>query len=107
MDPNSTAPARGAADRVEVAATSLAVVAPDFSVGEQSARQDAMIVVLDDEPAADGRLARGQRTRANVAGALIALLREGDTEPTARAVAERAGVSLRLVFHHFADMDEL
>lgn len=27
--------------------------------------------------------------------------------PTARAVAERAGVSVRLVFHHFEDMDAL
>ena len=42
-----------------------------------------------------------------MAEALIALLREGDPEPTARAVAERAGVSLRLVFHHFAEMDDL
>ena len=55
----------------------------------------------------DGRVPRGQRTRRNVAEALMALLREGDTEPTARAVAERAGVSLRLVFHHFAEMDDL
>ena len=42
-----------------------------------------------------------------VGEALIALLRESDTEPTARAVAERAGVSLRLVFHHFSDLDDL
>src|SRR6185437_12477936 len=55
----------------------------------------------------DGRVARGQRTRRNVAEALMELLREGDPEPTARAVAQRAGVSLRLVFHHFAEMDDL
>jgi AcrR family transcriptional regulator len=55
----------------------------------------------------DGRVARGQRTRRNVAEALTDLLREGDQEPTARAVAERAGVSLRLVFHHFTEMDDL
>ena len=35
------------------------------------------------------------------------LLHAGDADPTARAVAERAGVSLRLVFHHFADIDDL
>jgi AcrR family transcriptional regulator len=35
------------------------------------------------------------------------LLRAGDPDPTAKAVAQRAGVSLRLVFHHFADMDDL
>jgi AcrR family transcriptional regulator len=57
--------------------------------------------------ARDGRVARGQRTRRNVAEALIELLREGDPEPTAKAVAQRAEVSLRLVFHHFAEMDDL
>jgi AcrR family transcriptional regulator len=60
-----------------------------------------------DESVTDGRVARGQRTRRNVAEALMSLLREGDPEPTARSVAERAGVSLRLVFHHFAEMDDL
>jgi len=53
----------------------------------------------------DGRLARGERTRRSVAEALITLLEEGDLRPTARRIAERAGVSLRLVFHHFADLD--
>jgi TetR/AcrR family transcriptional regulator of autoinduction and epiphytic fitness len=74
---------------------------PEFVLAELDA---------DDDPgsaATDGRVARGQRTRRNVAEALIELLREGDLEPTARAVAERAGVSLRLVFHHFSEMDDL
>jgi AcrR family transcriptional regulator len=60
-----------------------------------------------EEPETDGRLARGQRTRRNVAQALMDLLRSGDPDPTAKAVAERAGVSVRLVFHHFSDMDDL
>ncbi len=55
----------------------------------------------------DGRIARGEKTRRRVAEALIALLEEGDPQPTAKAVAQRAGVSLRLVFHHFDDMDAL
>jgi AcrR family transcriptional regulator len=60
------------------------------------------------EPAAtDGRLARGQRTRRKVAEALVELLRDGDPDPTAKTIAERAGVSLRLVFHHFNDIDDL
>ena len=60
------------------------------------------------EPAAtDGRLARGQRTRRKVAEALVDLLRDGDPDPTAKTIAERAGVSLRLVFHHFNDIDDL
>jgi TetR/AcrR family transcriptional regulator, regulator of autoinduction and epiphytic fitness len=55
----------------------------------------------------DGRLMRGERTRRAVAEALIALLEEGELQPTARAVATRAGVSPRLVFHHFADMESI
>jgi len=55
----------------------------------------------------DGRIARGEKTRRRVAEALIALLEEGDPQPTAKAIAQRAGVSLRLVFHHFDDMDAL
>ena len=38
---------------------------------------------------------------------MIALIEEGEGQPTARAVAERAGVSLRLVFHHFEDMEQV
>ena len=53
----------------------------------------------------DGRIARGERTRQRLAEAVITLLEAGDPAPTARAVAAEAGVSLRLVFHHFKDMD--
>jgi TetR/AcrR family transcriptional regulator, regulator of autoinduction and epiphytic fitness len=60
-----------------------------------------------DRRSTDGRLARGQRTRRNVAHALIELLQAGIPLPTAREVAQRAEVSLRLVFHHFGDMDDL
>ena len=56
---------------------------------------------------ADGRMARGERTRRALAEALIALLEEGDAQPTARRIAERAGVSLRLVFHHFDDLESI
>jgi TetR/AcrR family transcriptional regulator, regulator of autoinduction and epiphytic fitness len=58
-------------------------------------------------PPIDGRVARGIRARGTIAEALIALLEEGVAKPTARQVAERAGVSLRLVFHHFEDMESL
>jgi TetR/AcrR family transcriptional regulator of autoinduction and epiphytic fitness len=61
-----------------------------------------------DEPARiDGRTARGQRTRAAVVDALLALQEEGDLEPTAQRVAARAGVALRTVFGHFSDMETL
>jgi AcrR family transcriptional regulator len=53
----------------------------------------------------DGRTVRGERTRRALAEALLSLLEEGDVRPTARQVADRAGVSLRLVFHHFDDME--
>ena len=59
------------------------------------------------ETALDGRLARGERTRRRVAEALIALLEDGVAEPTARQVAERAGVSPRIVFHHYEDMEQV
>ena len=42
-----------------------------------------------------------------MAESLVTLLEGGVTEPTARQVAEGAGVSLRLVFHHFDDMEDL
>jgi TetR/AcrR family transcriptional regulator of autoinduction and epiphytic fitness len=58
-------------------------------------------------PIADGRSARSQRTRAAVVDALLALLREGDPRPTARQIAERANVSLRSVYVHFDDLEDL
>lgn len=55
----------------------------------------------------DGRLARGARTRAAVIAALLALHEAGNLSPTAQQVAVRAGVSLRSVYGHFADMEAL
>jgi AcrR family transcriptional regulator len=56
---------------------------------------------------ADGRVQRGARTRAAIAEAMLVLLEEGVARPTARDIAARAGVSLRSVFQHFADMESL
>lgn len=53
----------------------------------------------------DGRRARGQRTQLRVLEALLELVEEGDMRPTALAVALRADVSLRTVYHHFTDID--
>lgn len=55
----------------------------------------------------DGRSARSERARAAVVDALLALIEEGQLQPTAQAIAQRAGVSLRLVFHHFDDLEAL
>ncbi len=57
--------------------------------------------------ARDGRAARADRTREAVVDAMLALIEEGDLRPTAQRVAERAGVSLRSVFQHFEQLDEL
>jgi len=59
------------------------------------------------DPDYDGRLLRGERTRRHIALAMIDLIEEGNPRPTARLIAERAGVSLRLVFHHFDDVEEV
>ena len=95
MTPRSSAAAGGAGD------------AAPGDAGKEGAGLDLASLIALEEPARDGRVARGQRTRRNVAEALMQLLRDGESDPTAKAVARRAGVSLRLVFHHFADMDDL
>jgi len=59
------------------------------------------------EAATDGRSARAARTRDAVVEALLSLLDEGNLRPTARQVAERAGVSLRSVYVHFDDLEDL
>jgi TetR/AcrR family transcriptional regulator of autoinduction and epiphytic fitness len=55
----------------------------------------------------DGRSARAARTRDAVVDALLSLLDDGNLRPTARQVAQRAGVSLRSVYVHFDDLDDL
>ena len=55
----------------------------------------------------DGRSARAERTRTAIVDALISLLEEGDLQPTANRIADRAGISLRLIYHHFGDLESL
>jgi TetR/AcrR family transcriptional regulator, regulator of autoinduction and epiphytic fitness len=55
----------------------------------------------------DGRTVRAERTRQALVDALLALLYEGQLQPTAERIAERAGVSERSVFQHFADREAL
>lgn len=61
----------------------------------------------DPAAAADGRTARALRTANAIVDACIALVEEGDVSPSAARVAERAGVSVRSVFQHFADLETL
>lgn len=60
----------------------------------------------DDMPR-DGRAARALRTRRAVADALLELIGEGDLRPTSKTIAQRAGVSERTIFQHFADLETL
>jgi AcrR family transcriptional regulator len=56
---------------------------------------------------ADGRSARSAKTREAIADALLDLLTEGNLQPTAREIAGRANVSLRSVYVHFDDLEDL
>lgn len=58
-------------------------------------------------PRPDGRSARAARTRGAIVDACVVLVEEGTLRPTALAVAERAGVSVRSVFQHFEDLPSL
>jgi TetR/AcrR family transcriptional regulator, regulator of autoinduction and epiphytic fitness len=58
-------------------------------------------------PVADGRAARGAATRDAIADALLDLLAAGNLRPTAREIASRACVSLRSVYVHFDDLEDL
>jgi AcrR family transcriptional regulator len=55
----------------------------------------------------DGRTARSERTRGAIVDAHLQLIREGDLRPTADRIAKQAGVSLRALWSHFADMEAL
>jgi len=55
----------------------------------------------------NGRRARGLRTRDAIVSALLDLVAAGDAAPTAQRIADRAGVSVRSVYQHFADVEGL
>lgn len=58
-------------------------------------------------PRVDGRTARAERTRNAIIDAHVRLIEGGDLRPTADRVAKLAGVSLRALWSHFADMEAL
>jgi len=98
-------------------------VRPGVSVRTSWERLDSFLAVLGSEDAeilradiasllndarpSDGRMARSHQTRRAIVDAMRALHSEGDLRPTAPRVAARAGVSLRTVWQHFADMETL
>src|SRR3954449_4908113 len=55
----------------------------------------------------DGRVARSRRTRTAIVEALVALLEEGNPQPTVEEIAARASVAPRTVFQHYADREAL
>lgn len=55
----------------------------------------------------DGRRRRSQHSRDRIVAAMMALVEEGQLNPIAEQVAERAEVGLRSVFRHFKDMESL
>ena len=61
----------------------------------------------DDSGRLDGRAARSAKTRDAIADALLDLLAEARLRPTAREIADRARVSVRSVYVHFDDLEDL
>jgi TetR/AcrR family transcriptional regulator, regulator of autoinduction and epiphytic fitness len=55
----------------------------------------------------DKRRLRAEQGRERVVEALLAFFAEGETQPGAARIAERAGVSERSVFRYFDDLDAL
>ena len=58
-------------------------------------------------PVADRHAARKAHTRDAIADALLDLILDGFLRPTAKEIAVRAGVSLRSVYVHFDDLEDL
>lgn len=55
----------------------------------------------------DGRQSRTARSRQTICDACLDLVQEGVLQPGADQIAERAGLSRRSIFNHFADLAEL
>lgn len=70
-------------------------------------RPDAPEIEATTEAQVDGRTARRDRNREAVLDAAITLFAEGDLEPSAAAVADRSGVSLRSVYRYYEDLEAL
>lgn len=58
-------------------------------------------------PPTDGRRARTLASRARILAAMMDLLQDGEGQPSAEAVAARAGVGVRTVFRLFSDVEGL
>jgi AcrR family transcriptional regulator len=75
---------------------------PSKDPSKDSGETAAKITVV-----ADGRSARSAKTRDAIADALLDLLADGSLRPTAKEIAHRAAVSVRSVYVHFDDLEDL
>lgn len=73
------------------------------------ARESAAVSkrIEDEKPHSDGRRERSRASRRAIIQAMMDLIVEGDIDPSAARVAERAGVGLRSVFRHFDDKESI
>lgn len=55
----------------------------------------------------DGRVRRGAENRSALVEAMVSLYEDGELQPTAAQIAERAGVAVRSVYGHFGDVESL
>ncbi|MCA9644895.1 MAG: TetR/AcrR family transcriptional regulator [Polyangiaceae bacterium] len=55
----------------------------------------------------DGRVKRRMQTRKRIIEALRSLIASGSAKPTAEQIAKQANVSLRSIYQHFSDLDDL
>ncbi len=55
----------------------------------------------------DGRFKRSERSRRAIIDAMLELIEQGQYIPTAQQVADQAEISIRTVFRHFTEMEEL
>ena len=69
-------------------------------------KKQADLKVVESDQKSDGRRQRSQRSRQKILEAMWALMLDGDMDPSAADIAEKAGVGLRSVFRHFEDMDD-
>ena len=58
-------------------------------------------------PLADGRRERSLASRRKILEAMVDLVAAGNPDPSAAAVADKAGVGLRSVFRHFQDKESI
>lgn len=73
------------------------------------ARKSAAVrdTIEGEKPHTDGRRERSRASRRAIIHAMMDLIVEGDIDPSAARVAERAGVGLRSVFRHFDDKESI